>query len=50
MIATFVNAAAVVAGGLIGLLAKKGLPERISKGIMAAHRPHADLLRREGVS
>lgn len=36
MIATFVNAAAVVAGGLIGLLAKKGLPERISKGIMAA--------------
>ncbi len=35
MIATFVNAAAVVAGGLIGLLAKKGLPERISKGIMA---------------
>lgn len=36
MIATFVNTAAVVAGGLIGLLAKKGLPERISKGIMAA--------------
>ncbi len=36
MIATFVNAAAVVAGGLIGLLAKRGLPERISKGIMAA--------------
>ena len=36
MIATIVNTAAVVAGGLIGLLAKKGLPERISKGIMAA--------------
>ena len=36
MIATIINSAAVVAGGLIGLLAKKGLPERVSKGIMTA--------------
>lgn len=36
MIATLVNSIAIVAGGLIGLLAKKGLPERVSKGIMTA--------------
>ena len=36
MIATIINSAAVAAGGLIGLLAKKGLPERVSKGIMTA--------------
>ncbi|MDD6045928.1 MAG: DUF554 domain-containing protein, partial [bacterium] len=36
MIATIVNSIAVAIGGLIGLLAKKGLPERISKGIMMA--------------
>ncbi|MGN0558642.1 MAG: DUF554 domain-containing protein [Acutalibacteraceae bacterium] len=30
MIATLVNAAAVIAGGIIGILFKKGIPERIS--------------------
>lgn len=34
MLGTIVNAAAVILGGLIGLLLKKGIPERVSGGIM----------------
>lgn len=34
MLGTIVNAAAILAGGTIGLLLKKGLPERVSNGIM----------------
>lgn len=34
MLGTIVNAAAIVVGGLIGLLLKKGIPERVSAGIM----------------
>lgn len=34
MLGTIVNAAAVIVGGLIGLLLKKGIPERVSAGIM----------------
>lgn len=36
MIATIVNCVAVVVGGLIGLAARKGLPDRVSRGIMTA--------------
>ena len=36
MLGTIVNFAAVAAGGLIGLLLKKGVPERVSNGIMVA--------------
>lgn len=36
MLSAIVNAAAVIAGGLIGVLAKKGVPERISDGVMKA--------------
>ena len=36
MLSAIVNAAAVVCGGLIGLLAKKSVPERISDGVMKA--------------
>lgn len=35
MLGTVVNAAAIVAGGLIGLLLKKGLSQRISDTVMA---------------
>ena len=34
MLGTIVNALAIVAGGIVGLLLKKGLPERISSAIM----------------
>lgn len=34
MLGTIVNAAAILAGGTIGLLLKKGIPERVSTGIM----------------
>ena len=34
MLGTIVNAAAIIVGGLIGLLLKKGIPERVSAGIM----------------
>lgn len=34
MLGTIVNAAAILAGGCLGLLLKKGLPERISSTIM----------------
>ncbi len=34
MLGTIVNAAAILAGGLLGLLLKKGIPERVSGGIM----------------
>jgi uncharacterized membrane protein YqgA involved in biofilm formation len=34
MLGTIVNVAAILAGGTIGLLLKKGIPERISSGIM----------------
>lgn len=34
MLGTIVNAAAIVAGGIVGLLLKKGLPERMSAAIM----------------
>ena len=36
MLAVFVNAAAVIAGGLVGLLFKKGIPEKIAGLIMQA--------------
>lgn len=34
MLGTIVNAAAILVGGALGLLLKKGIPERISTGIM----------------
>ena len=34
MLGTIVNAAAIIAGGLVGLLLHKGLPERLSKAVM----------------
>lgn len=34
MIGSIVNAAAIVAGGLLGLLLKKGLPERVTGAVM----------------
>ena len=34
MLGTIVNAAAILVGGALGLLLKKGLPERVSSGIM----------------
>ncbi len=34
MLGTIVNVAAIVLGGAIGLLLKKGLPERVSGGVM----------------
>jgi uncharacterized membrane protein YqgA involved in biofilm formation len=34
MLGTIVNAAAILVGGTIGLLLKKGIPERVSGGIM----------------
>ena len=34
MLGTIVNAAAILVGGAIGLLLKKGIPERVSGGIM----------------
>jgi len=34
MLGTIVNAAAILLGGAIGLLLKKGLPERVSGGVM----------------
>lgn len=34
MLGTIVNAAAILIGGAIGLLLKKGIPERVSGGIM----------------
>ena len=34
MLGTIVNAAAILVGGLLGLLLKKGIPERVSSGIM----------------
>ena len=34
MLGTIVNAAAILVGGAIGLLLKKGIPERVSSGIM----------------
>lgn len=34
MLASLVNAAAIVAGGLIGLLLKKGIPEKLNTAIM----------------
>ena len=33
MLGTIVNAVAVILGGLIGLVAKKGLPERLSDAV-----------------
>lgn len=36
MVGTLVNAAAIIAGSLIGLLLKKGIPQRISESIQAA--------------
>lgn len=36
MLGTIVNVIAVLAGGLIGLLVKKGLPQRLEKGLMTA--------------
>ena len=35
MFAVFVNAAAILVGGLVGLLIKKGIPERFSGAIMS---------------
>jgi uncharacterized membrane protein YqgA involved in biofilm formation len=34
MLGTIVNAAAILVGGALGLLLKKGIPERISTGVM----------------
>ncbi len=34
MLGTIVNAAAIIVGGTLGLLLKKGIPERVSTGIM----------------
>jgi len=34
MLGTIVNAAAIIVGGALGLLLKKGIPERVSGGIM----------------
>ena len=34
MLGTIVNAAAILVGGTLGLLLKKGIPERVSSGIM----------------
>ncbi len=34
MLGTIVNVAAILAGGLLGLLLRKGIPERVSGGIM----------------
>ena len=34
MLGTIVNAAAILVGGTLGLLLKKGIPERVSGGIM----------------
>lgn len=34
MLGVFVNVGAVIAGGLLGLLFKKGIPERVSKAVM----------------
>lgn len=34
MLGTIVNVAAILVGGLLGLLLKKGIPERVSSGIM----------------
>lgn len=36
MLGVIVNAVAVVVGGLLGLLLKKGIPARVEKGVMAA--------------
>lgn len=36
MLGVIVNAAAVIVGGLLGLLLKKGIPARVEKGVMAA--------------
>lgn len=36
MLGTLVNAAAIIVGGCIGLLLKKGFPERISDAVMSA--------------
>lgn len=36
MLGVIVNAVAVVIGGLLGLLLKKGIPVRVEKGVMAA--------------
>ena len=34
MLGTIVNAAAILVGGSLGLLLKKGIPERVSSGIV----------------
>ena len=34
MLGTIVNAAAILVGGALGLLLRKGIPERVSSGIM----------------
>ena len=36
MLGVFVNVATVILGSLIGLLCKKGIPERIEKAVMTA--------------
>ena len=36
MLGTIVNTVAVILGGLIGLIAKKGLPERLSDAVFKA--------------
>lgn len=36
MLGVIVNTAAVLVGGLLGLLLKKGIPARVEKGVMAA--------------
>jgi len=35
MLGVLVNVAAVIIGGLLGLLLKKGIPEKVEKGVMA---------------
>ena len=36
MLGVLVNALAILAGGSVGLLAKKGIPEKITNAIMTA--------------
>ena len=36
MLGVLVNAVAVIVGGLLGLLLKKGVPEKVEKGVMSA--------------
>ena len=36
MLGVFVNVGAVIVGGLLGLLLKKGIPARVEKGVMTA--------------